>query len=121
MISIALNRLTHDIEFLNGQLQIVEDTDGNPDQIIQNLKTRLLFFRGEWFLDTVIGLPYFSDIYVKSPNIPNIEAIVKAEILDVTGVLEITQFDLNYDIRQRKLSINFVVNTIYGTTGSINV
>lgn len=114
MKSLKLDKNTHDLVFENGELLIVEDTDGNPEQIVQNLRTRLLFFRGEWFLDTSVGLPYFTDIMVKSPNIPHIEAVIKLEILEVSGVLEITQFDLNFDIAARKMTINFAVSTMYG-------
>lgn len=116
MKSIKLNTVTHDIEFLNGELQMVDDSANDPAQIKQALRHRLLFFRGEWFLDTTVGLPYFTEIMVKTPNIPNIAAIIKSEILMVSGVISISQFDLNYDIPNRKLIVNFTVSTIYGST-----
>jgi hypothetical protein len=115
MISLALDKLTNDIYFEKGELQLIKDVQNDPKQIEQNLKTRLLFFREEWFLDTSVGLPYFSDIMVKTPNIPNISAIIKSEILKVTGVKSIEMFDLFYDIPKRKLTVNFTVSTIYGS------
>ncbi len=114
MIDLKLGKLTHDIVIENHDLVLVKDATGDPQQIEQNLKERLLFFKGEWFLDTEHGIPYFTDIMKKNPNIPDVEAILKAEILDVSGVNEITKFKIDFNVSLRKLTVNFIVNTDYG-------
>lgn len=104
-LDLKLNKDTHDLLITNGDLSLVEKSE----QIAQNLKIRLQFFSGEWFLDTTKGLPFYSDILVKNPNIPDVDALIKAEILDTPGVLELLEFISSYTNASRTYSINFKV------------
>ena len=110
MKDIQLDHLNHDLDIQSNDLVMVEGID----DIVQNVKIRLWFFYAEWFLNTGIGMPYFTDILVKIPNLANIEAIVKREILNSYGVNEITKFKLTFDRATRKATIDFQINTIYG-------
>jgi len=108
---LRLDTVTHDLKIENFDLSIVSGTD----VISQRLKIRLEFFRGEWFLDTTVGVPFYEDILVKNPDIPNIETILKAEILDTPGVVELLAFESSFDAQARKLTVTFTVSTDYGT------
>lgn len=110
MIDLALNKDTHDLYFDNADLTLVNDIDS----VEQHLKVRLLFYLREWFLDTTSGVPYFSDVLIKNPNIPDIENIFKSKILDTNDVEEILEFNSTYDPSSRVYSISFKARTKYG-------
>lgn len=110
MKDIALDPLTHDLAFIDQSVAFVE----NVDFVIQKLKIKLQFFLGEWFLDTAVGVPFYSDILIKNPNFPDIENILKATILEVDGVNEILEFKSEFSRSIRKLDVTFKVNTDYG-------
>lgn len=107
---LALDLNTHDLLIENGELLVVDAAD----QLEQTLKIRLQFFDSEWFLNVNNGLPFYSDILVKNPNIPNIDAIIKAEILDTDGVEELLSWDSVFDNAARTYTIAFKVRTTYG-------
>jgi hypothetical protein len=112
MIDILVNEQTHDLEFSNFDLQLNEGIGS----IVQSLKIRLLFFKGEWFLDTTTGLPFYELLLIKNPYIPAVDAIIKAFILATPDVTELLKYESSYNARTRKHSISFLVNTIYGQT-----
>lgn len=81
------------------------------DAIASDLKARLQTFLGEWFLDTSIGVPYFTEVYGKTPA-PRLEAIFREEILKTPGVLEILAMQVQKS--GRTLSVTFRVSTDFG-------
>lgn len=97
----------------SGQLLLVE----NQEETEQFLEQKLRTFRGEWFLNTNLGLPYFDDILVKRPNPTLIEALLTDEILSTPGVLEILEFSLDLDKATRELSLDLKA---LGQEGIIN-
>lgn len=110
MNDVAVDKITHDLFLNDNDLQIAS----GADQLEQNLKIRLMFFKNEWFLDTDSGVPYYENILVKNPNIGNIESIYKAIIMDTPGVQEILEFKSEFDNTTREYSISFKVRTDYG-------
>jgi len=110
MIDIALDKETHDLLITGNNLQVVSEAD----QLEQNLKIRLQFFLSEWFLNVNKGLPFYSDILVKNPNIPNVDSIIKAEILDTIGVVELLKYISTFDNVERLYSIEFTIRTVFG-------
>lgn len=109
-LDVALDLDTHDLYIAGNDLQIVNDAD----QLEQNLKIRLQFFLNEWFLNILIGVPFYTDILVKNPNIPSIDSIIKGKILDTPEVLEILEYDSSFDNTERTYTINFKIRTNYG-------
>lgn len=108
-----LNRIDeddHDLLVEDFDLQIVDEVDA----IKQNIRIRLWFFYREWFLDTSVGVRFYEDIKVKNPDLPDIEALLKAEISGTDGVNEILEFNMDFNRVTRLLSVTFKVNTTYG-------
>lgn len=102
MLDLAINN-DGDLEVKNYDLQVVDSLD----QTIQELIIRLRFFLGEWFLDIEAGIPYYQDFFVKAPNQIRIESILKNEILDTPGILELTSFKTEFDDPIRQYSVEF--------------
>ena len=111
MTDLKLDQLTHDLVIEDGDLVLVTDAEA----LIQNLKIRLYTFYGEWAFDTTQGVPYFEDILVKNPNISNIQAVLKSVILETKGVTKLTAFVFEYDPKARSASLNFTVESEFGT------
>ena len=82
--------------------------------IAQQIKTTLLTFLGEWFLDTTFGVPYFEDVLVKSPNRASIEAIFRARIRAVPGVARVRGLELQVERQLRVLRVTYDVDTAAG-------
>lgn len=112
MIDIELDQLTGSILLEDFDFKLIDDTN----QIQQNLLIRLKFILGEWYLDILQGIPYFEDFFIKNPNQIRIESVLKSEIFDTEGVVELLTFTSAYDDALRKYSANFAVRTISGET-----
>lgn len=90
----------------SGNLVLAVDNDA----IGQHIRQRLMFWRGEWFLDTTVGVDWTRYVLGRPSNEMQIaEAIIKAEIAGTPGVAEIIEFDAEYDRASRGLRINRVV------------
>ena len=83
-------------------------------QVVQNVRTRLLTYLGECFLDKTRGVPYFEKIFVKPTNLSTVETILKNVILRTPGILELTYFEMSFTTSNRFLSVSFGANTIDG-------
>lgn len=93
----------------------------DADAVVQGIRTRLLMFRGEWFLDVNAGTPWFEEVLTDGQDIRRVESALKTQILATPGVESILSFDLNFDRATRDLSVTFEVDTIYGPSGVIEV
>jgi hypothetical protein len=100
---------TNDIKVLNGN---VSWTSG-VESIIQHLKIRLKTFKGEWFLDTALGVSYFDDVFKKNPDLTILNAVFTKIILDTPGVLSLQTLSFDLD-SNRQLSIDFSAITADG-------
>lgn len=99
--------LTGDLDVTNGEVTLTDGTEA----IAQDMTIRLKTFLGEWFLDQRIGLPYFQSILIKNPNLPVIQTIFRQAILETTGIVDISDFEFNFDTSVRQLSISFEAKT----------
>ena len=117
MIGRALDS-NNDLIIEAGQLKLVEE----GAETVQHVRTRLLFYRGEWFLDTLAGTPWFQEIFTKPANLANIESILKSRILNTPGVQTLTEFSMDYTgASERRLNVQFSAETIYGIIDQASV
>lgn len=86
-----------------------------PAAVAQAVKTRLLLFAGEWFLDTTDGTPWRTDVLGKYTQ-QAYDAVLKDRILSTPGVTGITQYSSALDSSKRTLSVSAAISTIYGQT-----
>jgi hypothetical protein len=86
---------------------------GGLDSIAQSLRTRLSFFRGEWFLDEFFGVPYFQSVLGKFP-LAGVREVFRAIIADTPGVLDILTLSLVPSGTVRAFRLEFKVSTDLG-------
>lgn len=98
----------HDALFINGQTPVTYE---NKLTVAQRLKIKLLTFRGEWFLDQTLGLPYFQQILVRGVSKLTIDTILQEQILSEPDVLEIVEFNSIIDTETRSYQLSFKVRT----------
>jgi len=92
MIGRALDS-NNDLIVSDGSFRLVED----GAEVVQHVRTRLLMYYNEWFLDQEAGTKYFEEVFVKPADLANIESLLKARILETDGVNILTEFEMNYE------------------------
>lgn len=83
------------------------------EAVVQKVRSRLRVVRGEWFLDTSVGIPYwptagntgatFAD---RPAPLSLVEAEIKTCILDTVGVASLDSFSVSLDRNTRALTVN---------------
>lgn len=107
----------HDIHMMNGNLVLNSDRG----TVGQDIKTRLLFFKGEWRFDIDDGTPWLQVIFKKPFNLALAQSATKARILGTKGVDKLNSFLMDYTASTRKLRVTFNVTTVYGELQFNNV
>ena len=100
----------HDLALAAGDAVL---TDG-ANRVRQGVEIALRIWRGEYFLDSEVGVPYLETIIVKSPSLPSIEAALRAVIRSVDGVQSVDSLTAALDRQARSLSVNFTATSSYG-------
>ena len=107
--NLKIDPATGDLVIEGGQLATVSGTDA----IAQAVRSRLAFFRGEWFADKSIGLPFYEAILVKNPNLDAVREFIRSEIAATPGIVSVTAIDLRYN-GSRSLAVTFRATTDLG-------
>jgi hypothetical protein len=89
------------------------------ESVGQRVKTRLLSFRGDWFLDLAHGLPWFQ-LIERPADLARIEREVKGQILRTDGVSQIIAFSMAPNVTTRQLNITTTIVDIYGVESTIS-
>ena len=100
--------ISQDLGVLNSDLEFVRDTD----ELQQNVRILLQFYKGEWFLDAEAGVPYFEKVFEKGVEKDVLDSIFKTAILGNKDILRITSFDSV--IENRKYKCEFRADTVQG-------
>jgi hypothetical protein len=86
-----------------------------PQAVAQAVQTGLKLFQGEWFLDTTAGVPWRQNILGKYSSAAY-DLILKAQILNTTGVQTLDSYTSTEDTETRAVTVNAQIDTIYGPT-----
>lgn len=100
----------NDIFLKDGKIHTVSEAP----ETVQQIRSRLLTYLGEWFLNTESGVDYFGIVFVKPVNLSLIESEIKSIIIGTDGVIQLNEFELDYDSTTRKLTVDFEAETIFG-------
>jgi hypothetical protein len=111
MTDLKLDTSSHDLVIEDNNLVLVEGADA----VAQEVKVRLQFFLGEWFLDTRLGVPYFEKILGQKPRINALKGIFRKAIMSTPGMISMSDFSIAYDGASRVLSVSFTGQASSGT------
>lgn len=84
-----------------------------PDGVGQCIATRLLLWRGQWFLNLVDGTDYLGKILGKGTAATS-DVEVRSRVLGTDGVLEITSYSSSLDRTSRRWPVSMTVQTRFG-------
>jgi hypothetical protein len=112
MLTSFLETTEQDFALVNGQLSLISDARA----IAQGVENNFRFFLGEWFLNTLEGIPYFQKVFLKNPDVNLIRQLFRRAILKSAGVQDVTAFSMQYDSSQRTLIYSFSALTETGET-----
>lgn len=101
-----------DMTFGNGQMNFLRDT---PETVGQAVMTRLRLWLGEWFIDISQGTPY-QEAVLGTGTSETVEPAIRRQIIETEGVTDIESFSMVRDRENRTVTINAVINTLYGET-----
>lgn len=93
-----------DLALTLGSLTLVTDV---AEEAAIELQNKLKFARGEYFLDTREGIPFFEKVFVKSPDLLALRELYRNVILSVPGIKSVAELTVDFDDSQRKASIAF--------------
>lgn len=94
-----------------GNLHLVYDAEA----VGQHARQRLMFFKGEWFLDAGVGVDWFGQVLGFAQSRMQVaEAIVKKVILQTPGVTALEGVSTSYDRAVRGVRVSGIhVATIF--------
>lgn len=111
MKSILLDPKTWDLlKDVSGNIAAADD----PYALSQNTSSAVKVVQGEQWFNTTIGIPYFSTIFGKVPNVPLIKALMSTTAKTVPGVFLANTFITS--IKGRLTSGQVQVTDTNGTT-----
>ncbi|MNN08392.1 hypothetical protein D3C81_1212450 [compost metagenome] len=90
------------------------------EEVAQNVRTRLKFFLGEWFLDTTDGTDWFGGVLGKGTRLATRESIIRRRILLTPGCTGMTSFSVTADPATRLLTVTASIISASGGTAEIN-
>lgn len=87
----------------------------SPAAVGQIVRTSLLLFLGEWYLDTSIGMPWIQGVLGKH-NQATADLTVQDYILGVQGVTDIVEYTSVGEQPQRVYLASCTIDTQFGKT-----
>lgn len=86
-----------------------------PAAPAQAVKTRLLLWLGEWYLDTNEGTPYLQGVLGKHTQ-TMADTTIQDRVSSTPGVTSFQNFSSSFDSERRSYSARLTLNTVYGLT-----
>jgi energy-converting hydrogenase Eha subunit B len=103
---------TGDMIFGNSMLDFISNT---PATVAQVVKTSLLLWLGEWYLDNTLGMPWIEGVLGKHSE-DTADATVQDYVSNVQGVTDIANYVSSADESRRLYTATATLDTLYGPT-----
>lgn len=115
-------RLTDDGDLYRGTTRM--EMIAGIDAVVQAVRVRLQFYRGEWFADLGAGVPYLerdgvpASAALLGQHFSRAKAVAafRAAILDTPGIVEILSLVVAFDGATRSLSVTWSALCVFGET-----
>lgn len=107
-VSAFAQTTTGDLDISSGNLVVRSDVAQVTAWKLTNLFS---LFKGEWFRDLRVGVPYIQYVFVKNPSLGVIGSLFRQVCQSAPGVARVTEMDLNYTPKTRKLAVNIQAQT----------
>ena len=118
MTDLLLTDGSHDLVIVNGDLVVIPFIE---DSTAQRLKIRLLTFKGEWFLNTDFGVPYYQTVFKKITTKGQVDSVFRTQILDTPDVETITAFESIFDVASREYTVTFSCRVTSGESLTLTI
>lgn len=83
----------------------------------QKVRACLSLFKGEWYLDTGIGIPYIPSFDTeKDAHRSVLESAIRVKISSIDGIKKLLSFSSELDTKTRTLSVSFSAQCDNGET-----
>ena len=108
-------RLDENYDYVFGQNE--QDFVSDVEAVKQALYTRLKLLYGEWWEDTEDGFPFLQQIAAQAgtpENLQTADLLITDRIVNTEGVLNISEYNSEFDGEVRSFSVYTKVNSIYG-------
>jgi len=102
-------------------------TGDSAQEAAQNVTTRLKFFTNEWFLNMTDGTPWFDTNGIpgilgkSSRTLSSKESAIKQRILLAPSVAGMTSFSVDFELSERKLTVQAGIISKSGQTTEITI
>ena len=83
-------------------------------EVVQSVRTRLLHYLGEWYLDTLSGVDYFGSVFKRPADLSTIESTLKTTIIETPGLESLNSFEMDFDRTTRILGVTWTGTDEYG-------
>lgn len=100
-----------DLAVETGDFVLISDSD----ETVQSVRIRLRFYLGEWFLDNRLGVPFYEQVFVKNPDLTQVEGLLRGVILETPGMATLTSYRQTLDGETRTLTVTWAGTTDDGT------
>lgn len=114
----AENPTVHDLRLVNGQIQWVGidlyDADEQAAMIAQRIACRILWIKGEWYLDQKQGTPWLQALWAKGTSVLRAERILRRIITETPGVAAVTAMTITHDPITRISAVTFTARADTG-------
>lgn len=107
---IKLDKVTYDLEITNRDINLFDTIE---DLTVQQVKINLLNFRGEWFRDVTVGIPYLQEILGRRGSKGAADTLIKNTILGTDNITSITSYNSSITT-ERGLQVVFSATTNSG-------
>jgi len=72
---------------------------------VQGIRQRIQTWKGEWFLDIRVGVPYIDQVFIKKPNLVLLESMFRSIILQVPEIKAVPSVKMVIDSATREASV----------------
>lgn len=93
----------------SGDLDFSTMLSSKTDIVKQRIHTYLRTIQGESIYDAMAGLPFYEEMLVANPNLGKLRSLVIMGLSRVPDVTKINRVDLQFNAKERTLSVSFSV------------